>query len=79
MNQEDDAAQFAQRDAWVLGLLGIFFVIFGVLVLAGLFWPQTGVEKLVTLASGLILLVVGTAGILIARHLKGGRSPAEKE
>lgn len=59
---------FRQRDAWVFALLGGFFIAFGLLVFVGLFWPHSGTERLVTILSGLVLLLVGGTGLWLAKR-----------
>jgi LPXTG-motif cell wall-anchored protein len=68
MNEDVPTPQFARRDAWVFRLLGGFFLVFGVLVLIGLFWPQSGVEKGVTVASGISLLIIGLASLFLGKR-----------
>lgn len=65
------------RDAITLKILGIFFLIIGLLVLVGTFWAIGNYRAVVVnLVSGFVLLVVG--GIMggIASRLKNRKHPA---
>ena len=69
MSQVDQTQN--DRDAVTLKILGIFFVVIGVLVLLGTFWALGNFKAVVVnLASGVILSAVGALMVVIAQRLK---------
>ena len=69
MSQVDQTQN--DRDAVTLKILGIFFVVIGVLVLLGTFWALGNFKAVVVnLASGVILATVGAIMTVIAKQIK---------
>jgi len=61
----------AERDRITLRMMGVFFCGFALLTMAGMFWEQTGVERMVNAGAGLVLLGVGLGALKLA-----GRNPS---
>lgn len=59
-----------ERDAGMLRLMGAFFLVFGALVLAGLFWEGGRAERVVSVAAALVLLLTGAGALGFARWIR---------
>lgn len=66
----DLTRSFRERDAGMLRLMGAFFLVFGALVLAGLFWEGGHAERVVSVAAGLVLLLTGAGALGFARWIR---------
>ncbi len=62
-----EASDLQARDRLIFRWLGGFFVVFGVLVWIGLFWPQASEARLVTVVAGAILVAVGGGAMALGR------------
>jgi hypothetical protein len=58
------------HDAQINMALGIFLVFFGLVVLASIFFTETGIGKLTNLGAGAVIGGIGAAMIYKARRLK---------
>ncbi|GMQ80509.1 MAG: hypothetical protein BMS9Abin04_510 [Planctomycetia bacterium] len=65
-----------RRDSLSLTIIGAFFALFSLLVLAGTFWEHRVRGIVVNIASGLTLLAVGAGMIAYGYWLRRTSSPA---
>jgi predicted phage tail protein len=71
-----NSADYGQRDAASLRMLGFFFAILGTLVLIGTFWSLDNARAIiVNVASGGMLVAVGVGMLVLSRRT--GARPAE--
>ena len=68
MSKPDSESSFKKRDGLIFQLLGWFFVVFGLLVWAGLFWPQATEGRIVNGIAGAALLMAGGGALYLARY-----------
>ncbi len=61
------------HDVQINMALGAFLVFFGVVVLASIFFTETGIGKLTNLGAGAIITGIGAAMLYQARRLKRAR------
>ncbi len=59
--------EHTRRDAETQILLGGFIFILGVPVLIGTWWAESTASRLVNVAAGLVLLVIGAAFLMYGR------------
>jgi hypothetical protein len=58
-----------KRDAETLFVLGLFVTVLAVPVLIGTIWAQTGIQTVVNLVAGIILLGIGVGMVLRGRSV----------
>lgn len=58
-----------RRDGAVAAVLGLFFVVLGLPVLAGTFFAGATIDRVINVVAGLLILAVGAAFLLWARRL----------
>ncbi len=64
------------RDGITLRILGSFFLVLGLLVLAGIFWHPTDVRAvLVSAASGIVLGGIGGVMVFVGRKVDRTTAP----
>jgi hypothetical protein len=73
-----DSERHHQRDAISLRLIGLSFAVFGLLVLAGLFWEQPAHQRLATTVSSALLVLIGAMTFLAGRRLARGGKESQK-
>lgn len=67
--------ELRKRDAHVARILGLFFVVLGIPVLAGIFFTDTGIDLTLNLGAGLLLLAIGTFFFWAASRFFAEREP----
>ena len=75
---QPDPERHHQRDAISLRLMGLSFAVFGLLVLAGLFWEQPVHQRVATILSSALLVLVGGLTFLAGRRLTRGGKESQK-
>jgi len=66
----EKTAETARRDAGMLRMMGWFFAAFGVLVSIGVFWESELPGRIVSVASGLVLIGIGAGVGFLASRLR---------
>ena len=64
-----------QRDAHVARILGLFFVVLSIPVLAGIFFTETRIDLALNLGAGLMLLAIGSLFLWAASRFFAEREP----
>ena len=68
MPEDTRHAELEKRDALTLKLLGVFFAVFGCLVLLGLFWDSSTEGRVINLGCGLFLVASGVGCCFFAKR-----------
>ena len=59
--QEQEKKTYDARDALTGVILGVFFILMSLPVLAGTFFAEKAIDRGINIVSGLIILVIGAA------------------
>lgn len=70
----NDSERHTSRDAFILKLLGSFFVAFGLLVLLGLFYEMTTPERWISIGSAFTLIAIGAGTVFLGQSLSRNKS-----